>query len=308
MDCHIDRGLRLHVESEHKSLYSWAITEVDAKGRPTVRDQIPWVWSLYFTGTSCVLRENLELKSPAEKEPPSRKPSIIDLRRSIQAKLQPGHRGHDGKFWREASFSMFGTGRTIVDFSLTIYALVDPAEEERCDAWGCVSYMSEIDFRNDTTPDCIVFHLYVKQETFDRYAAKIAFRSIDEIVLSVKSVSGFYSDWSPGISTDSVKVLTAGDDQKVALPEGVKFEPPRLGQVGEATLYINRRIEFGKHEEEPSSDIFDVAIAPVAPASSQAQSAVIDGSILRALRSLKRAAWLIAALLMLIFLILASRH
>jgi hypothetical protein len=33
MEFHLERGLRLHAEPEHKSLYSWAIQEIDAQGR-----------------------------------------------------------------------------------------------------------------------------------------------------------------------------------------------------------------------------------------------------------------------------------
>jgi hypothetical protein len=307
VEFHLEHGLRLHAETEYKSLYQWAISEVDAKGKKIRRDQIPWEWSLYFTATSCSLRENLELKAAdATRSPP--KPPTIDQRRSITAKLKPGQRGHDGKFWREASFSMFGTSRTIEDFSLTIYPLVDAAEPDRCEAWGSVSYTAEMDFRHETTPDCIIFRLFVKQETFDRYAAKIAFRSMDEIILHVKGVSGFYSDWSPEVSTDHVKVLVGSDEQTVALPEGVKFSPPRLGEIEEATLYINRRLEFDKHEDESETLNPGAVDTLAAPASSPAPKAAIDANVFRAVRSLKRAAWCIAALLVLILLSLASRH
>ena len=56
MDSLLEHGLRLHIESEHKNLYKWAINEIDAQGQRIGDDQIPWQWTLHFTATSCVLR------------------------------------------------------------------------------------------------------------------------------------------------------------------------------------------------------------------------------------------------------------
>ena len=50
-----------------------------------------------------------------------------------------------------------------------------------------------------------------------------------------------------------MKVLTPGDEQKINVPPGHQFEPPRLGQVGAAELYVNRRLEFGKSVAEPEA-------------------------------------------------------
>ena len=39
MDLHLERGLRLNTAPEYKSLYSWAINEIDAQGRQVGDDQ-----------------------------------------------------------------------------------------------------------------------------------------------------------------------------------------------------------------------------------------------------------------------------
>jgi hypothetical protein len=82
----------------------------------------------------------------------------------------------------------------------------------------------------------------VKPQTFARYAAKVSHGVVDEIMFSVGGVAGFYSEWSPSISTRDVKVLTSDSELKVDLPPGFQFEPPRLGDVGDAELHINRRL------------------------------------------------------------------
>jgi len=74
----------------------------------------------------------------------------------------------------------------------------------------------------------------VKPETFARYVALIDRGAIDNILFSVGSVDGFYSEWSPSISTNEVKVLLSGDEHKFDLPPDFQGEPPRLGRVRDA--------------------------------------------------------------------------
>jgi hypothetical protein len=183
---------------------------------------------------------------------------------------------------------------------LDIHPIADPAEQESCTAWGSVSYTAEIDFRNETTDDCIVFYMFVKPDTFGRYAAKIAHGLVDEMILSVGSVAGFYSEWSPSNSTGHVKVLTTGSEQNITLPAGLQFEPPRLGDVGAAELYINRRLEFAKPEAPDAvEETADVGTVPGGSRNARpggGRSADIADAALR------RAAWFVVFLLALIFI------
>jgi hypothetical protein len=245
MDYHLDYGLRLHTEPKYKSLYSWAINEVDADGSPIGRDLIPWRWTLFFSATSCVLTNRLEIAAPFSLKGESEEPPRIEVDQVIQLTLRPGAR-RKGKFRDDVTFSMFGTKRAVRDFTLEIRRLHDSAEAECCSAWGSVSYTTEIDFRNETADDCICFYLAVKPETFARYVALIDRGAIDDIFFSVGGVDGFYSDWSPSISTHDVKVLLRGDEHKFDLPPDFKGEPPRLGRVRDARLLLYRRLELDK--------------------------------------------------------------
>jgi hypothetical protein len=122
-------------------------------------------------------------------------------------------------------------------------------------------------------------------------------------------VSGFYSEWSPSISTTSVKVLTTVDQQKIILPPGLEFEPPRLGYVGEARLYINQRLEFGKRvqdhrdEGEDTAELGNVRVVPEtqAPASVEPHTLQMFGSV-------RKAGWSIVALLALILVAILLKH
>jgi hypothetical protein len=300
VDFHLERGLRLHTEPEHKNLYTWAINEIDTHGRVIGRDQIPWVWTLYFTATSCDLLDSIEINSVLQKREAMVASPEISQRQVIRVQLRSG----DARYGRDAtSYTMFGTDRAIKSIQLDIHPIASPTEHERCTAWGSVSYTTELDFRNVTNDDCVAFYLFVKPDRFARYAAMIEQGLVDEMILRVEFVAGFYSEWSPSISTTNVKVLTPGDEQKINLPPGLQFEPPRLGQVGAAELYVNRHLEFGKSVAEPE------AVGKIADFEREPEVvdphplARADTRVLDMLRSLRRAAWFIAGLLGLISIV-----
>lgn len=128
-------------------------------------------------------------------------------------------------------------------------------------------------------------------------AEKLLRGSINEVILRVGNVSGFYSNWSPSISTGSIKVLTSGDEQAVKAPPGVRV--PRLGQIGEGTLSINRIVEFetapavrDRHiNNEPPSHLIP---PPAAPAGA------MGPDVLATLITIKQSLWWIGLLLALI--------
>ncbi len=299
MDCHLEYGLRLHTEPRYKSLYRWAINEVEADGHPIDRDQIPWAWTLLFSATSCSLTNSFDVETS---EPAPRTTS----RQVIQMALRPGM-WRDGKFVKNVTFSMFGTKRAIQNITLEVHALDDATKAECCTAWGIVSYTAEIDFRNETTDDCIGFVLHVKPETFSRYIAVIDRGAIDTVIFSAGGVDGFYSDWSPSISTNNVKVLVNCDDQKIDLPPDFQGSPPRLGRVHEARLLLHRTLELGKGSPSPSEIDDEPEPTPPAPSALQVTSA-IDPRLLPALASLKQAAWVAVALLAAIAVLIFQKH
>lgn len=306
MDYHLDYGLRLHTEPEYKSLYSWAINEVGADGCSIDRDQIPWAWTLLFSATSCVLTNRLEIEAQFSLASESEDPPRIERDQVIRMTLRPGIR-KNGEFARDVTFSMFGTKRAIRDFTLEIRPLDDSAKAEHSNAWGSVSYTAEIDFRNETADDCIWFYLYVKPETFARYVALIDQGAIDTIIFSVKSVDGFYSEWSPSISTDKVKVLVGGAEHKLDLPPDFQGEPPRLGRVHDARLLLLRRLELGEDSRSPPAIDDRADPTPLANPTLQVTSE-IDPRLLPVLASLKRAAWVAVTLLAAIAAIELLKH
>lgn len=310
MEFHLDRQLRFNAAPEHKSLYRWAINEIDEQGQVVGDDQIPWGWNLYFTARELILADQLGVISATDFEGRLQQSAEITQQRTIRAKLRPGAPRDDDNWQRQTTYRMFGADRVISDFQLDVRPLKSEDDVEHCRAWGSVSYTSENDFRQETEEDCVQFYLMVKPSTFKHYAQRITSGNAHEVIFCAGLVRGFYSEWSPSISTRSVKVLTSGDDQKLELPEGLTV--PRLGGVGEARLYINSVTtpEITGQQRARDSVLEDekAALVTARPAVADTAAPGIDPDTLKLLLSLKSSArWIIGLLVALLAATLLKR-
>jgi hypothetical protein len=303
LEHHIDRRVILSEESEFKNLYIWSLQELDADGVKISRDQIPWGYNLYFHAKELTLSDTLEIAPDYESDKSDK--TAVQAKQSIRAKLTPKDTWGRGSY-RDPTYSMFGTDRAISSFELHIRPLEADDEKERCTAWGFVSYTSEVDFFDQTFDDTVIFYLYVRPDRFARYAAKVAGNEVDVATLRVGGVAGFYSDWSPSISTDSIKVLCSNKEQIVEIPDGSEVAPPCLGRVLEAELFLQSVRELAAVNPEPNNDddsLEEDVLAELLPneATLAAQNSV-NASIrtIALLASLRTAAWVIALLLLLI--------
>jgi hypothetical protein len=297
MDFHSDRKVILSEASEYKSLYEWFVLELGDDKRKEGRPLIPWNWSLYFIATDIKLSHNVK---SSDRYTRTEDVEIVEVEEHaiITATLTPSK----GRRWRPTTYSMFGTDRHITDFTVTVYLAAD-GEKEGCSVWGCPSYTAEIDFRNETTPDVICFYMTLRRDKFERLARMVTDRSIDQAALRVGGVSGFYSDWSPEISTDFIKVLTPDTkSHRVEIPEGATITPPRLGEVHKFEFYTTCETKFrpppDEIDEDQPADLH--AAGPQTP--SPKLMPVADPAALKLLKSLRVAAWIIAALLLAILL------
>ena len=254
MDHHTDYTVKLITETKHSSLYEWCLQELDAEGEQVGRDLIPWGWSLDFDVTNLEYAFSLKHEDAGRYRPVEddkaerneRPPITVQTSEYVYANLLPS----EGRY-RRTSYSMAGTDREITDIHLRI----DKAEADNCNIWGSVSYTCEVDFRNETIGDFIDIHLQLTPEKFDDIARMINSGAIDGGTLSLSCVRGFYSDWSPEISTDFVKVLTPSiDAQKVEIPEDAEIVPPRLGAVGEFQLRLNKNHQLMSADKDTPPD------------------------------------------------------
>ena len=102
-----------------------------------------------------------------------------------------------------------------------------------------MSNTSEVDFRDETLDDSVVY-LWLAQKIFNKLVEIIEARRADIVEVRLGGVSGFYSEWSPSIRTNSIKVLTL-NYQEIIRPDNCKIDPPRLGEVHEFNIRIVQR-------------------------------------------------------------------
>lgn len=296
MEYHVDRRVILSTESEYPSLYKWSISEVASEGEGGEK-QIPWEWSLWFEATELTLHDTLETEFGLfdRDKPESFRPA--HLRRSITAKLRPS-RGRRAS-WEEARYSFFGTGRFISDFELRIALLSAGEEVERCELWGTASYTAEgIDFAPETTQDYLSFNLFVKPETFARFATQISLSAVTSAAFSVGGVPGFYSAWSPTVLTSRIKILASLQDQRVELPAGSEIDPPRLGRAREFNLVMSSAHKLQGEDDEHEGGSHEFADEPASrPVASPPPAPALAPTLAGPLNQLRIAAWLIVALL-----------
>lgn len=226
MDYLIEKKIKFNSDSEFKSLYQWSLSEIgDGKNR---ENQIPWGWGLYFTVNALSVSRTISIESSDDGE----KKSLA--KKVISGVMYSGSCRDGESLDDDVSFSMFGTERLIKSFGLSISEAED---EELCSIWGCPSYEYEIDFNYSTTEDDVIVHVSLKKEQFQELASLIDAKQIESVLVRLSGVSGFYSDWSPAISTNHVKVLTS--DHKIEGLDGSSIIPPKLGTVGEIDIYLN---------------------------------------------------------------------
>jgi hypothetical protein len=243
---HLDSRIILSDDSKYKNLYEWFLFESNGTADKNDRSQVPWQWSLYFTLADIKLSSSVSVNTKGDE-------LGIKESESIKARLVPNDALHE-HLGDDTRYSMLGTNRQIRNFSLEIRQIAEGMAES-CSTWGCVSYTAEVDFGDMTSDDVIYFNLRITPDRLAKYAKLIRDNAITGGVLRVDQVAGFYSEWSPAVSTSYVKVLTADrEGQPVEAYQDLGIEPPRLGKVGEFELFLYRDIKFNlPAEAEPGA-------------------------------------------------------
>lgn len=287
MQYHFDSEIRLLQETERPSLYKWSLQEFSKEGKALSSKLVPWKWSLDFRATELKYMHGFQ----------SAKARFSQAGELIGVTLKPEP---DFGSSRTPKYSMFGTNRLIQYFSLTIHKLQDEQAEEKCTAWGSVSFTHEIDVDSRTEKDLLAFRINLKPENYDVlcYFAKHG-GNRDELRLLLTGVSGLYAEWSPLISTNSIKILATDSEQNVIQPEG-SDEPPRLGEISEFKLDFSRRTPLGISPAE--KDVVETveSAPPSLPADANAALLPVIQQLQATLKRFRLPIWLIVVLLALI--------
>lgn len=242
LDYELDLKVSLETETEHQSLYKWCLKEKKENGDQVGRDLIPFRWSTAFHSTSFGVQRSIasERSFRLDEEGEEIEPLKFSKEDVIFAKLACGYYDDDG--WRAPSIAMVGSNRKILDISLRIQR-IDNVQNENCRVWGSLAFESEIDFRSERMEDSLQITYYLEHEKFNSLFDLVSKNQVDRLTVRLSDVEGFYSDWSPSISTDFIKVLARVEDHGLQVDEEWKKRIPTLGKVGEASLTVARTLE-----------------------------------------------------------------
>lgn len=254
----LERKVRLNENSKHQSLYKWCLNEYDEKGNRVGDDYIPWVWTLYFTGSSIKLSNSFSTKGlhgSSLLEPNNDIDKKLEVKQecTIDAILHPGICSDGVDLDKTVEFQMFGTNRSIKEFRLTI-CQVESGKNELSSMHAIPSYEQDYDFGGGATGDYVGFYIALNKERFEEIKRLIESRLVDSLYLSVSVVSGFFARWSPDIHTSLVKIISphhevegVEDLEKISTDKGTK--------VGEFDLRINTKNKLDLKQEFSTVDI-----------------------------------------------------
>lgn len=272
----LEYELELKKENEFKSLYSWFISEIGQEGdldSGHSEKYIPYPWSVNFQIKNIHYQTEIQLENETNE---------LDLETNKYFKLGESYkierserisgslRINDNNYFSSTKLSMFGTNRHIENINLTVYKIKDEfykVRQEYCRITGFPGFSTEIDFRNETVPDFIEIHLGLKEDEYQNIVERIKDKSINSYLIALRDVRGFYSPWSPEISTSEIKVLTRTHEINIhedALPDD--YELPRLGNVGNFSMTSRFAYELIKEDNIEQNDI-DESIESVVPLS-----------------------------------------
>jgi hypothetical protein len=259
MDYLLDGRIKINVEPEYKSLYSWCLNEVDDNGTIHGDDQIPWNWSFFFIGSLLQVVRNISFGDVYNDDGEKLKGKFVSQSERIVGQLHSGDCINGRSLEDITIFRMFCSKRKIEFFNLEIYP-VENEKDEDCRIEGIPSNSYELDFRDKLDPDYVVVMFYISRKRFEEIANLIEQKNADHVRVRLGGVSGIYSIWSPSISTFTAKVLTRQHLDLIDGDDKIKSTLPTLGHIEEfsLTLITNNKLNL-KIDQRPISieKIFD---------------------------------------------------
>jgi hypothetical protein len=292
MNHNLEKKLQFISETD-STLYSWCINELGDNEKNHKNKLIPYRFSTFFQVNSLRLVRTVGSRqrysdSGESKESNSKVVILGNLYPSARTKAD----------FYQTSYLMFGTDRVIESISLSLERLDDDSEPESCNLWGSPSYKSEIDFREFTEPDHISVSIFLRREQFDALVRMVESGSVGTAQLILGQVDGFYSPWSPSISTSSIKVLT--EYHEVEGATNLDKPLPILGRVGEFSLSFSSKLLDPQEKIQVNESVDTDQELESYPSNSKDDNQV-DESI-NAIKSLKKPLWWILFALVLLLL------
>jgi hypothetical protein len=248
MEYLFERKVKINREPKYKNLYSWCLNEFDDNGNLIGQDLVPFSWGFWFTGTSLQVSTKLDV----ERDFSSNK-SIASTSKTIIGKFYSGVCFDGENLVDEVVFSMFGTGRTLKEFYVSI-SEAKSDDEEVCWLTAIPSYESEgAEFQSEIEKDYAGFQICIHSEKFNELVKLVESRSLSSVNFRVKGVDGVYAQWTPTIKTYSAKILTSDN-----VVEGIgesEFECPIVSKVEEFSINFNSQVSLNLKQNLLGTDL-----------------------------------------------------
>ena len=236
MEYNLDYKVEVRKEDEFKSLFEWYIAEIDNDGNDLGFGEklVPFEWGSYFKfkNLSLLTELNLDRRDPIFDKTDQKNLSEITKTESISGQIFPNNNSN------EVKYSMLGTDREIEKFSI----FIKRSNKQTCYLSGSPGYKAEFDFKDIYQPDYVQVNIGMPDDKFNEIAEGIKNKSFTSFYLSLTDIKGFYSDWSPEISTPFIKVLTRAHELEA--PKDMNIKIDHLGDVGEFNLTMESTINF----------------------------------------------------------------
>jgi hypothetical protein len=297
MDSNLDLKVVLNENPESSLLGKWCLDEYDSNDKKVAGDYIPWPWSCYFKSDQLRVVRQLELNRYDKNYELLDKPRS-DYKVYLVGDLRSG-RSDEDSFLDRVSYSMFGTNRKITKFNLYIGSASEQDGLHDCKIYGIPSYDSEDSHsRRQTVDDYFGIDVFISEDELKDIAQAVESKSADSIVLRISRVSGFYSYWSPEITTSHIKILTSY--HTITKPKGSTISPHLVGTADEFWISLTKKSE-NNLDLEPHTEIAENK--PEKTDREDLASLANSVDSLRAItNSLKRPLWLIFIALLIVIL------
>ena len=236
MEMERDFAVHYSTDIEHETLYGLCLRQTQEDGTQVGCDLIPWHWSLNFEAEEVFHSINysknrigLDDRDEDEKEDVAN----VDTSETIQAKLIPVER-----LSSPPRYYMFGYRDAVKEISLEV---IRSSNDTRCTAFAFAKFRSEIDFRYEDVPHHLGFNLLLSEDKFVKILQLMRLNTLNRLFFRVRMVDGFYSGWSPEITTDSIHVLPRSCLEELNLEEHAD-RLPIIGKVQDFQFFASRKI------------------------------------------------------------------
>ena len=225
MEMERDFAVHYSTDIEHKSLYERCLRQTQEDGTQIGGDLIPWHWSLQFEAAEVFHHfdysrdwRGLDDRDEDQKDDAANEDTI----ETIQAKLIPVER-----LSFPPRYYMFGYRDAVEMISLKV---IRSSNDTYCTTFSFAKYRSEIDFHQEDVPHHLGFNLRLSEDKFDKILQLMRLNTLDRLSLSVGKVDGFYSNWSPEITSNSIHILVRSCLEDLNLKEHADHLPT-IGKV-----------------------------------------------------------------------------